>query len=157
MKKALLAAISTCLLVSCFVAATAAAADNNRAAYTLELFEGEKLFHDVGLIPRMPGLGIYGYSIFRIPAGQKAQTANGETIYAFQIVYDLKGSTVKLEVLALLEDPDTVSEAHPMHKLRKQAAGVYEVGNGESVSLAGMADFGARPLTAKVRQEGNWF
>jgi hypothetical protein len=155
MRKAFLIAISTCLLVSGLLAT--ATAERHSAAYTLELFEGDKLFHHVGLIPKMPNLSIYGYSIFRVPAGQMAQTSNGERVYAFQIVHGLKGDAVKLEVLALLEDPDTVSEANPMHKLRKQPAGIYEVSNNETISLGGMADFGVRPLTAKVKQDGNWF
>lgn len=158
MRKALLIAISTCLLVSVLLATSSAEKKRTgSAAYTLELFEGDKLFQEVGLVPKMPNLSVYGYSIFRIPAGRVAQTPAGERVYAFQIVHDLKGDAVRLEVLALLEDPDTVSEAHPMHTLRKQPAGTYEIGNNETISLRGMAEFGARPLTAKVKQEGSWF
>ena len=156
MKKVRLTIVSICLLMFC-LAASAAGGRGHNPGYTLELLAGEKPVHNVGLIPKMPNLSVYGYSIFRVPAGQKARTARGERVYAFQIVHELKGETVKLEVLALLEDPDTVTEAHPMHGLRKQPAGVYGVGTGESISLSGMTEFGARPLTAKVRQEGDWF
>lgn len=155
MRKAFLFTITTCLLASCLLASVTA--ESRSAAYTLELFEGDKLFHEVGLIPEMPRLSVYGYSIFRVPATQAAKTRDGQRVYAFQIVHALKDDVVKLEVLALLEDPDTVSEAHPMHKLRKQPTGIYEVGNNDSIALGGMAEFGVRPLTARVKQEGDWY
>jgi hypothetical protein len=154
MKKACLIAISTGLLATCVVASAAA---RKNKGYILELFDGDALFHDVDVAPKMRGVIFFSYSIFRVPASQTAQTPDGQRVYAFQIVHELRGDAVKLEVLALLEDPDTVSEEHPMHGLKKQAAGVYEVGNGESVVLSGMTNFGVRPLTAKVKQEGAWF
>ena len=154
MKKAQSLVVTITLLMSCF---TVAALGRSEKGYDLEIYSDGKLFLSKGLYPKLPGLSVYSYAIFRPPQGQTAQTPEGERVYAFQIVPQLKGERVLVEVLALLEDPDTVSEAHPLHKFKKQSVAVYSVGADEAIELSEMTRFGVRPLTVKVKQAGHWF
>ena len=154
MKKAQLLVISISLLMSCV---TVVALGRSEKGYNLEIYSDGKLFRSDGLYPKLPGLFVYSYSIFRPPQGQEAKTPKGERVYAFQIVPQLEGARVRVEVLALLEDPDTVSEAHPLHKFKKQSVAVYHIGADESITLSEMTRFGVRPLTLKVKQAGEWF
>jgi len=57
---------------------------------------------------------------------------------------------VSIEILALLEDPDTVSEAHPLPKFKKQTVGLYDLRAGDEATVSGMSKLGAEPLKIKV-------
>jgi hypothetical protein len=118
--------------------------------YALEISSGEKLLNTIE-VPRQPRGGfVYTFSIYRVPEDQAAQTLEGERIYAFQILPSLDYDSVNVEVVALLEDPKTVSEEHPLHKFKKQSLGFYNIRFGESVTISEMMRLKAKPLTLKV-------
>src|SRR6185369_3400595 len=118
--------------------------------YDLEIYAGEKLSHTIQVPTQSPGRFTYSFSIYRVPADQSAMTSEGARIYAFQILPNLDGDQVNVEVLALLEDPDAVSEEHPLHKFKNQSLGWYRVRVGESVKISEMSKLGAQPLTLKI-------
>ena len=119
-------------------------------SYDLEIYSGEKLFHTMR-VPIQPRNGfIYSFAIYRIPKEHRAQTQEGERIYAFQIVPAREEGLVRVEVLALLEDPNTVSEEHPLHLFKKHSLGFYPIPVGESVIISEMTKLDAKPLTFKV-------
>jgi hypothetical protein len=85
-----------------------------------------------------------------MPKNQNARTSEGEQVYAFQIISQLSGDSVNIEILALLEDPDTISEAHPLHKFKKQTVGSYDLRAGDEATASEMSKLGAEPLKIKV-------
>jgi hypothetical protein len=125
-------------------------AGHKTEGYDLEIYRGEKLFHTMQVQPQSPGSFVFSFLIYRVPKDQTARTKEGARVYAFQIVPGLEDDVVKVEVLALLEDPDTVSEEHPLHNFKKQSVGSYSIRVGESVKISEMSKLGAQPLTLKV-------
>jgi hypothetical protein len=118
--------------------------------YDLEIYAGEKLFVTMQVKPQHPPYFTYSFSLYRVPVDQSARTSEGDRIYAFQIVPSHYYDVVKVEVLALLEDPHTISEEHPLDKFKKQSVGTYTIHDGESVKISEMSKLGAQPLTLKV-------
>ena len=137
------------LLMALFSIAVSAGEPNEKG-YDVEIYANGELHHVIELLPPTPGRFIYSFSLYRVPDGQVAETAEGERIYAFQIVPQLEEDLVKIEVLALLEDPSLISEKHPLHKFKKQAIASYRLSAGESVTVAEMSDFGVKPLKFRV-------
>lgn len=122
----------------------------NGRGYDVEIYANGELYHVVKLLPPEPNRFTYSFSIYRVPDGQVAKTAEGERIYAFQIVPQLEEGLVKVEVLALLEDPSTISEGHPLHSFNKQVVASYRLSAGESIAVAEMSDVGVKPLKIRV-------
>jgi len=150
------------LLVALFIVAVSCLANfaqekADKSRY-VEIFSGGKFFHSMNLIPPKSGRFSYSFSIYRVPEGEISQTAENQRIYAFQILPQVEGDMVKIEVLALLEDPNTVSEEHPLHNFKKQTVASYNLRKGESVSVTEMSQLGAKPLELKVtNQETRFF
>jgi hypothetical protein len=146
MKKTILLAAAAFLICSTVIVF----AGHKTDSYDLEIYSGEKLFYTMPVPPQPPDGFIYSYSIYRVPKDQSALTREGAHIYAFQIVPGLEDGLVKVEVVALLEDPNTVSEEHPLHKFKKQPVGSYSIRVGESIIISEMTKLGAKPLTLKM-------
>ena len=146
MKKTILLLAAAFLIYSTVVVFARHETDN----YDLEIYSGEKLFHTMRVPSQVPSGFIYSFLIYRVPKDQGARTREGARIYAFQIVPALEDGLVKVEVVALLEDPNTVSEEHPLHKFKKQSIGSYSIRVGDSVIISEMSKLGAKPLTLKI-------
>jgi hypothetical protein len=116
----------------------------------VEIYAKGELWDVMSLSPPNPGTFTYRFAIYRVPKGQDARTSDGEHIYAFQIIPQLSGDSVHIEIPALLEDPNTVSEAHPLHEFKKQTVGSYDLDAGEEALASEMAKLGAEPLKIKV-------
>jgi hypothetical protein len=126
----------------------------NGKGYDVEIYANGELNHIFELLPPKPGHLTYSFSIYGVPNGRVAKTAEGEQIYAFQIVPQLEGGFVKVEVLALLEDPSTISEDHPLHKFKKQVVAAYSLSAGESITVTEMSSLGVEPLKIRVVSRG---
>ncbi len=121
--------------------------------YNIEIYANGKLFD---FLPLASDSASYSYLIFRVNT-ETARTPEGEKVFAFQILRKIEKDSMQIEVLALLEDPNTVSEAHPMDKLKKQPVATYNIVEGEKIALSEMTKFGVHPLEIRVipRDETN--
>ena len=147
MKRASLHLVFATWALICF---TVLAAGQTEKGYDVEIYSEGELFAVGAAVPQPPGHFVYSFTIFNVPKGQSAQTPEGERVYAFQIIRTLAKDSVELEVLALLEDPHTVSESHPLHKFKKQAVATYTAHAGETLTLTEMMRFGVQPLEIKI-------
>src|SRR5262245_32679712 len=113
MMKTVLLIVSASLLLaasSIFVSATKPSSDG----LDVKIYAKGELWNVMSLTPDDPGRLTYRFAIYRVAKGQDFRTSDGAGIYAFQIIPQLSGDSVNVEILALLEDPNTVSEAHPL-------------------------------------------
>ena len=119
--------------------------------FDVEIYAKGKLWKSMSLTPpKIPGEYSYTFAIYRIPKNQNARTSDGEQVYAVQIISHLARDSVSIEILALLEDPDTVSEAHPLHKFKKQTVGLYNLREGDEATASEMSKLRAEPLKIKI-------
>lgn len=149
MKTVLLIVSATLLLAASSVVVSAT--KPNTESFDVEIYAKGKLWHTISLSPpKIPGEYSYSFAIYRVPKDQNARTSEGEQIYAFQIISELSRDSVNTEIVALLEDPRTVSEAHPLHKFKKQTVGYYDLRAGDEATASEMSKLGAEPLKIKV-------
>ena len=134
--------------------AQSATQEVGRNGLTVEIYYNGELFRNHALLPTPPGHYVYSYSIFRVPKGEVSNTREGDRVFAFQILPSLKGDSARVEILALLEDPDTVSEAHPMERIKKRPVASHLARAGETVRVSEMSQFGMRPLEIKIKAVG---
>jgi hypothetical protein len=101
-------------------------------------------------IPK-PGAYVFQYGLYHLSEEQKAQTAEGKQIYAFQLIPTIpEEDVVAVEIVALLEDLNTVSNSHPLYEFKKQTVASYSVRNGESAVVSEMSQLGVKPFEIKV-------
>ena len=149
MKTALLIVSASLLLAASSVVVSAAKPTTE--SFDVEIYAKGKLWHSMSLSPpKLPGEYSYTFAIYRIPENQNARTAEGEQVYAVQIISHLSRDGVSIEILALLEDPDTISEAHPLPKFKQQSVGLYYLRAGDEATVSEMKKLGAEPLKIKV-------
>ena len=149
MKTVLLTVSASLLLAASSVVVSAT--KPNTESFDVEIYAKGKLWRSMSPSPpKFPGEYSYSFAIYRVPTDQNARTSEGEQIYAFQIISELSRNGVNTEILALLEDPRTVSEAHPLHKLKKQTVGYYDLAAGDEATVSEMSKLGAEPLKIKV-------
>ena len=148
MKTVLLIVIASFLLAASSIVVFAT--KPNTESFDVEIYAKGELWRSMSLSPPNPGEYSYSFAIYRTPKNQNARTSEGEQVYAFQIIPQLSGNSVNIEILALLEDPDTVSEAHPLHKFKKQTVGLYNLRAGDEATASEMSKLGAEPLKIKV-------
>jgi len=148
MKTVLLIVIASLLLTtsSIVVSATKPKTDS----FDVEIYAKGELWHSMSLSPPNPREYSYRFAIYRTPKNQNGRTSEGEQVYAFQIIPQLSGNSVNIEILALLEDPRTVSEAHPLHKFKQQTVGSYDLRAGDEATASEMSKLGVEPLKIKV-------
>jgi TonB family protein len=123
---------------------------NEEKVYKVEMYSNGERVASVTLTPDTPGRTKYGYVLRTIPKNQIATTLEGEKVYALQLLPRLQKDTVKVEVIALLEDPETISNEHPLDKLKKQLVSTYNISEGEQITLSEMTQFGMLPLEIRV-------
>jgi hypothetical protein len=150
MMKTVLLIVSASLLLAASSVVVSATKPNTES-FDVEIYAKGELWRSMSLRPpNLPGEYSYSFAIYRMPKNQNARTSEGEQVYAFQIISHLSGDSVNIEILALLEDPDTVSEAHPLHKFKKQTVGSYDLRAGDEATASEMSKLGAEPLKIKV-------
>jgi hypothetical protein len=149
MTKTVLLIISASLLLAAS-SVIASATKPSPESLDVEIYAKGELWHTMSLSPPKPGTYSFSFMIYRVPKDQNALTSAGEQIYAFQIIPQLSGDSVNIEILALLEDPNTISEAHPLHKFKKQSVGSYDLQSGDEATASEMSKLGAEPLKMKV-------
>jgi hypothetical protein len=150
MMKTVLLIVSASLLLAASRVVVSATKPNTESL-DVEIYAKGELWQSMSLSPpNLPGEYSYTFAIYRMPKNQNARTSEGEQVYALQIISHLSGDSVNIEILALLEDPDTVSEAHPLHKFKKQTVGSYDLGAGDEATASEMSKLGAEPLKVKV-------
>jgi len=150
MMKTVLLIVSASLLLAASNVVVSATRPNTESL-DVEIYAKGKLWRSMSLSPpNLPGEYSYTFAIYRMPENQNARTSEGEQVYAFQIISHLSRDSVSIEILALLEDPDTVSEAHPLPKFKKQTVGLYDLRAGDEATVSGMSKLGAEPLKIKV-------
>lgn len=149
MKTVLLIVSASLLLVASSVVVSAT--KPNTEGLDVEIYAKGKLWRSISLSPpNLPGEYSYTFAIYRVPKDQNVRTSEGEQVYAFQIISHLSRDSVTIEILALLEDPRTVSEAHPLHKFKKETVGLYNLRAGDEATASEMSKLGADPLKIKV-------
>jgi hypothetical protein len=150
MMKTVLLIVSASLLLAASSVVVSAAKPNTES-FDVEIYAKGELWHTISLSPpSLPGEYSYSFAIYRTAKNENARTSKGEQVYAFQIIAHLSRDSVNIEILALLEDPRTVSEAHPLHKFKKQTVGLYDLRAGDEATASEMSKLGAEPLKIKV-------
>jgi hypothetical protein len=150
MMKTVLLIVSASLLLAASIVVVSATRPNTESL-DVEIYAKDKLWRTISLSPpKIPGEYSYSFAIYRVPEDQNARTPEGEQIYAFQIISELSRDSANTEIVALLEDPRTVSEAHPLHKFKKQSVGFYDLRAGDEATATEMSKLGAEPLKIKV-------
>jgi hypothetical protein len=150
MMKAVLLIVSASLLLAAS-SLVVAATQPNTEGLNVEIYAQGDLWHSMSLSPpKFPGEYSYTFAIYRVPKNQNARTSEGEQVYAFQIISHLNRDSVSIEILALLEDPQTISEAHPLDKFKQQSVGTYNLRAGEDATVSEMSKLGTEPLKIKV-------
>lgn len=150
--KTVLLVVSASLLLAASTVVVSATKPNTEGL-DVEIYAKDKLWRSMSLSPpSFPGEYSYTFAIYKVPKNQNARTSEGEQVYAFQIISHLSRDTVNIEIVALLEDPDTISEAHPLPKFKKQDVGFYNLRAGDEATASEMSKLGAEPLKIKVVQ-----
>ncbi len=167
-QKLVVGSTAASLILICIVAVFALARTNSAASsespdqspvvseptaklYEVEVYAGGKLYTTMKLNIPKPGAYVFQYSLYQLSEEQKAQTAEGKQIYAFQLIPTIpEEDVVAVEILALLEDVNTVSNSHPLHEFKKQTVASYSVRNGESAVVSEMSQLGVKPFEIKV-------
>jgi beta-lactamase regulating signal transducer with metallopeptidase domain len=118
----------------------------------VEIYADGKLVNTMELRSPKPNLTMFSYALYRIPEGQRAQTSDGQKIYVFQIIPTQQADSVKIEIVALLEDLSTASNSHPIYEFKRQTVATYSLSPGERAVVSEMSQLGVRPLQIRVTE-----
>lgn len=147
-----------CVAAGFTAAARTGGADNSSTAdspateefYKVEIHADGKLYSTMGLRAPKPGGAVFQYGLFRVPEDRTAQTVDGQRIYAFQLIPTPEKDSVKIEIAALLEDLNTVSNSRPLHEFKKQTVAARTVRTGESAVVSEMSQLGVQSFELRV-------
>jgi len=150
------------LAVLCFVAvfamvrtgsaANSAPANQSEAQlYALEIYSGGELYSTMELAASSSGRHVFQYGLYHIPNGTIAHTAEGDRIYGFQVLPQVENESVKVEIVAVLEDLAKVSNEYPLHEMSKRLVATYSLNkSGEATDVSEMSRLGAGAIALRV-------